>query len=103
MKKLLVPLAVLLLLALAVPAAFAEVELGISATPVPGGQGTTTTEADFITGFHVGANWGILYGSWDALAMPARFISNMTGYWDTTQGIYVEGPYLPGFLNLFDA
>ena len=38
MKKFLVPLAVLLLLALAVPAAFAEVELGLSATPVPEGR-----------------------------------------------------------------
>ncbi len=102
MKKFLVPLAALLLLALAVPAAFAEVELGLSATPVPGGQGTTSTEADMITGFHVGYNWGILYGSWDALAMPPRFISNMTGSWDSVNNVYVEGPYVPGFLNLFD-
>jgi hypothetical protein len=100
MKKLLVPLAAALLLAMAVPAAFAEWELGLSATPVPGGQ---SGGVDTITGFHVGYNWGILYGSWDALAMPAAFISNMTGYWDAVNNIYVEGPYVPGFLNLFDA
>ncbi len=101
MKKLVVPLAVLLLLALAVPAAFAEVELGISATPVPGGQ-SNAGGADVITGFHVGYAWGILYGSWEALAMPAQFISNMTGYWDAANNVYVDGPYAPGFLNLYD-
>jgi hypothetical protein len=101
MKKLLVLLAALLLVAVAVPAAFAEVELGISATPVPGGQ-SNSGGTDMITGFHVGYNWGILYGSWDALAMPAQLISNMTGYWDPVNNIYVDGPYVPGFLNLYD-
>jgi hypothetical protein len=101
MKKLLVPLAVLLLLAMAVPAAFAEVELGISATPTPGGP-SNAGGYDTITGFHVGYAWGILYGSWDSLAMPATLISNMTGYWDNVNNVYVSGPYAPGFLNLYD-
>ena len=57
---------------------------------------------DTITGFHVGYAWTILYGSWDALAMPAQFISNMTGDWDAANNVYVDGPYAPGFLNLFD-
>jgi len=102
MKKLLVPLAVLLLLALAVPSAFAEVELGMSWTPVPGGQSSAAGAVDSITGFHVAYSWGILYGSWEALAMPAGMISNMTGYWDQVNNVYVDGPYAPGFLNLFD-
>jgi len=101
MKKLLVLLAALMLAAVAIPAAFAEVELGISATPVPGGQ-SNQGGVDTITGFHVGYAWTILYGTVDSLAMPAQMISNMLGYWDDTQGIYVDGPYLPGFLNLVD-
>jgi len=101
MKRLLVLLAALLLVAVAVPAAFADVELGISATPTPGGQ-SNAGGYDMITGFHVAYGWGILYGSWDALAMPPQLISNMTGYWDTNQGLYIDGPYAPGFLNLYD-
>jgi len=100
MKKLFVPLAAVLLLALAVPA-FAEVELGLSATPVPGGQ-SNVGGTEFITGFHVGYAWSILYFSWDALAMPASIVENMTGGWDEVQQIYVPGLYVPGFLNLFD-
>ncbi len=52
MKRLLIPLLVLCLVALAVPA-FAQVELGISYTPVPGGQGHRepgNTTVDTITG-----------------------------------------------------
>lgn len=99
MKKLLVLLAALLLVAIAVPAAFADVELGISATP---GIKTDSGQDQTITGFHIGYNWGILYGSWDALAMPAVLVSNMTGYWDDVNQFYVSGPYVPGFLNLYD-
>lgn len=103
MKKLLVLLAVVLLVAFAVPAAFAEVELGISATPIPVQNGDQT-DVKTITGFHVGYAWAILYGTWDSLAMPAQFISNMTGHTDTTQtpAVYVAGPMVPGFLNLYD-
>jgi hypothetical protein len=101
MKKLLGPLAVLVLLALAVPA-FAEVELGISATPVQGGQ-SNAGGYDTITGFHVGYAWSIIYLSWDALAMPAVLVQNMTGHFDEKTSSYVTGVYAPGFLNLYDA
>jgi len=101
MKRLLVLLAALLLVAVAVPAAFADVELGISATPIPIQNGDTQ-EVSTITGFHVAYAWGILYLSWDALAMPAQVISNMTGYFDPNIGAYVDGPMVPGFLNLYD-
>jgi len=102
MKRLLIPLLVLCLVALAVPA-FAQVELGLSWTPVPGGQATGpgNTQVDSITGFHVAYRWTVLYLSWDSLAMPASLIENMTGYWNGDT--YVTGPYLPGFLNLYDA
>jgi len=105
MKRLLIPLLVLCLVALAVPA-FAQVELGISYTPVPGGQGSGgagNTQVDSITGFHVAYRWTVLYLSWDSLAMPASLIENMTGYWDDATNQYIAGPYLPGFLNLYDA
>lgn len=101
MKRLLIPLLVLFLIALAVPA-FAQVELGMSWTPVPGGQGTGNTQVDSITGFHVAYRWTVLYLSWDSLVMPPSLIENMTGYWDPVKEIYISGPYLPGFLNLYD-
>jgi hypothetical protein len=59
-----------------------------------------TSETDMVTGFHVGYNWGVLYLSWEALAMPAGFVSSQTGYWDGD--VYYAGPYAPGFLNLYD-
>ncbi len=90
MKKLLVPLAVFLLLALAVPAAFAapsQLELGMSWTPY---TDINSGALDYITGFHVGYAWYIFYGSWDALALPASYVSNYS--------VYNE----PAFLNLVD-
>jgi hypothetical protein len=59
-----------------------------------------TGETDMVTGFHVGYNWGVLYLSWDALAMPAGFVSTQTSSWNGD--MYVSGPYAPGFLNLYD-
>jgi hypothetical protein len=95
MKKLLVPLAVLLLLALAVPAAFAEVELGMGWTPFSNPNAAPANDPsknDSITAFHVGYSWTILYGTWDALALPAWIVANKT-----------DGAFdVPGFLNLYD-
>jgi len=99
MKRLLIPLLALCLIAFAVPA-FAQVELGMSWTPVQGGQGANSTQVDSITGFHVAYRWTVLYLSWDSLAMPASMIENRTGYWNGD--VYVPGTYLPGFLNLYD-
>jgi len=104
MKKLLAPLAVLLLLALAVPAAFAEVELGMSWTPFnnPNAPATDPSKNDSITGFHVAYSWFILYGSWDALAMPAFWVEQATSYVDPVTETYYPGFGVPGFLNLYD-
>jgi hypothetical protein len=98
MKKLLVLLAAALLMAMAVPAAFADVELGLSGTPL---ADPMTGAVDTSTGFHVGYSWSVLYLSWDAIAVHSGFVSSQTGYWD--QNNWVSGPYVPGFINLFDA
>jgi hypothetical protein len=91
MKKLLVPLAVMLLLALAVPAAFAapsQIELGMSWVPYQNVNDPAVS--DYITGFHVGYAWYILYAAWDALALPGSYVATYTAY------------DVPAFLNLFD-
>ena len=101
MKKLLVPLAVAALLALAVPAAFAEWELGIGLTP---GQvaGNTDPNADPLLNFHVAYSWNIIYASWDSYAMPDYWVYQNTTYVDPSSGYIVTGVLAPGFLNLFD-
>ena len=101
MKKLLVPLVVVALLALAVPAAFAEWELGIGLTPGQVG-GNTDPNADPLLNFHVGYSWSILYASWDAYAMPDYWVLQNTTYVDPSSGYIVQGIPAPGFLNLFD-
>ena len=96
MKKLLLPLAIALLLALAVPAAFADAELGIGLTPGQVG-GYNDASAPPLINFHVGYTWTILYFGWDAYAMPSYWVYNNYGYVDPNTGDAV-----PGFLNLFD-
>jgi hypothetical protein len=102
MKKLLVPLAAILLLALAVPAAFSEAELGIGLTPGQVANPPDLNNVDPILNFHVGWNWTILYLSWDAYAMPDYWVYNNTTYVDPSSGYTVQGYYVPGFLNMFD-
>ena len=102
MKKLLVPLAVMLLLALAVPAAFAELELGMSWTPIQDTTAVSPTATQNVPGFHVGYSWFILYAAWDALAMPNYWVEQVTWSIDST-GTFVPGINKPGFLNLYDA
>jgi hypothetical protein len=102
MKKLLLPLAAILLLALAVPAAFSEAELGIGLSPGQVANPPDPTNVDAIMNFHVGWNWTILYLSWDAYAMPDYWVYNNTTYVDPNSGYLVPGYYVPGFLNLFD-
>jgi hypothetical protein len=101
MKKLLVPLAVVLLLGLAIPGAFAEAELGFGLTP--GSVGGGGPDAQVIPSFHVGYSWNILYLSRDAYAMPDYWTYNMTTYVDPNYGNVVPGYLVPSFLNMFDA
>jgi hypothetical protein len=102
MKKLLLPLAAIMLLAFAVPAAFSEAELGLGFTPGQVGGPPDPNNVDPIINFHVGWNWTILYLSWDAFAMPDYWVYNNTTYVDPVSGYIVPGYYVPGFLNMFD-
>jgi len=92
MKKILLPLAAIALLAMATPA-FADWEFGLSWTPTS--QGTvngSATGLDSILGFHVGYGfWYVGYASWDALALPNFMTYNITGSY-----------YVPSFLNMYD-
>lgn len=103
MKKLLLPLAAILLLALAVPAAFSEAELGLGFTPGQVGDPPDPNNVDPIMNFHVGWSWTILYLSWDAFAMPDYWVYNNTSYVDPVSGYFYSGYNVPGFLNMFDA
>ena len=54
-------------------------------------------------GFHVGVNTlSILYASWESLVLPPSLAANMTSYYDEEKGVYNDGYYMPGFLNLYD-
>jgi len=102
MKKLLLPLAAILLLALAVPAAFSEAELGIGLSPGTVANPPDPNNVDPILNFHVGWSYSILYLSWDAYAMPDYWVYNNTTYVDPSSGYTVQGYLVPGFLNMFD-
>ena len=94
MKKLLLPLAALLLLALAVPAAFSEAELGIGLSPGQVANPPDPNNVDPILNFHVGWSWTILYLSWDAFAMPDYWVYNNTSYVDPNTGVFNSGYYV---------
>jgi hypothetical protein len=100
MKRILLPLAVIALLALSVPA-FAEWELGLGFTPAQN-QYATDKPLEGVINFHVGYSWTILYLSWDAFAMPDYWVYQATSYVDPVSGWYYPGYYTPGFLNLMD-
>lgn len=95
MKKMLIPLGVVLVLSLA-PPVFADWELGMSFFPASQSsvQSQTSDSLDWMIGFHFGATfWRVGYLSWDAIAMPGYKTQTIT------QGAYG----VPSFLNLYDA
>ncbi len=102
MKKLVLPLAAMMLLALAVPAVFSEAELGIGFSPGSIANPPDPYNVDPIIDFHVGWSWSVLYLSWDSYAMPDYWVYNNTTYIDPNTGYVVQGYLVPGFLNLFD-
>lgn len=56
---------------------------------------------EWIIGFHVAYNWGILYASLDSFALPAFMIQDMTR--DTDEDGYgFDGHKRPGFINFID-
>ncbi len=92
MRKTVLFVALLALAVFVATPAFAEMELGLSWTPVPGNDNSPDAQMESITGFHVGYQWwGIFYASWDSLVMPPEIINSFTGF------------QRPGFLNLFNA
>jgi len=101
MKKLLLPLAAVMLLALAVPA-FADWEFGIGFTPTQNHNSTSAGDVNGIINFHIAYAWSILYFAWDAYAMPDYWIYNATSYTDPTTGTFYPGADETGFLNTFD-
>lgn len=101
MKKLLLPLAAILLLALAVPS-FADWELGLGITPSQNSTSTDPSQVNSIIDFHVAYALSILYFAWDAYAMPAYWVYNATTYVDPGSGVIYGGADVPGFLNTFD-
>jgi hypothetical protein len=102
MKRILVPLAVALLMVLAVPAAFAEWELGMGWSPSQNSTSTDPTAVNSIINFHVGYSWTVLYFSWDSYALPDYWVYNLTTSTDPVTGYTTYGDYVPGFMNLFD-
>ena len=102
MKKLLLPLAAILLLALAVPA-FADWELGLGISPSTNtSPSTDPNQTNAILNFHVAYAISILYFAWDAYAMPSYWVYNATTYIDPVNGWIYPGADVPGFLNTFD-
>ena len=92
MRKMVLLGALLVLAMFVVAPAFAELELGLSWTPVPANDKNPDAEFESIVGFHVAYQWwGIFYATWESMVMPDDIINDFTGY------------QRPGFLNLFDA
>jgi len=105
MKKILLPLAAVLLIAVAVPtfAERGEWELGLGWSPSKSSGNIPDPNAvNSILNFHVGYAWSVLYASWDAFAMPDYWVYDATNYTDPFSGVYHPGYYAPGFLNLID-
>jgi hypothetical protein len=55
---------------------------------------------EWMIGFHVAYNWGIIYASIDAIALPPFLVKEMTSFEDEFG--YFEGFDRPGFLNFID-
>ena len=106
MRRVILPLIVVVLLALSAPV-FAEIELGASFTPAEYMMSEEIKQLEqflgaedqfeAIFGFHIGYSWWwLFYGSWDAMVMPPWWVYSIT------VGEEASGIYRPAFLNLFD-
>lgn len=129
MSKLLLFMAVLLLIFSGLPLFAAEgeeLELGISLVPIgavnkdkseeygmepaPDPNNEFYDEPSFmdewLIGFHVAYNWGIIYASLDSMALPPFMIKEMTRFEGTDyegNPYFFEGHDRPGFINFLDA
>jgi len=67
----------------------------------PNAQGKEKTfMEEWMIGFHVAYNWGIIYASLDAIALPPFLVKEMTSFEDEFG--YFEGFDRPGFLSFID-
>ncbi len=93
---------VVLILAMVIPAAAGEFELGMSLTALAAEPGTdpdpTTEEKGVVVpGFHIGYRFAwIGYISWDSYVLPPEYITGMTSNENNL------GPFRPGFLNTWN-
>lgn len=103
-------IAVILILAMVIPAAADQIELGMSLTPLLAEEDTTDPNYDpandqalVLPGFHVAYRfWGIGYLSWDSYVMPPEYVTDMTATYDEATETYQAGPFRPGFLNTWN-
>lgn len=101
-------IAVVLILAMVLPAAADQLELGMSLTPVVPEENTNDPNYDpnqslILPGFHIGYRFAYIgFISWDSYVMPPEYITNMTATYDPDTGVYQPGPFRPGFLNTWN-
>ncbi len=101
-------IAVILILAMVIPAAADQLELGMSLTPVAPAEDENDPNYDpnqrfVLPGFHVGYRFAYIgYISWDSYVMPPEYITKMTAIYDETTDVYQAGPFRPGFLNTWN-
>ncbi|MDA3937997.1 MAG: hypothetical protein PF693_01630 [Spirochaetia bacterium] len=95
-------IAVILILAMVIPAAADQWELGMSLTPLGAEPGTDpdpeAEENGFVVpGFHIGYRFLLIgYVSWDSYVLPPEYITQMTS------NVSNLGPFRPGFLNTWN-
>ncbi len=97
--------AVILILAMIIPAFADQIELGMSLTPLAPDKNSYNGEQQesMLPGFHVGYRFAFLgYLSWDSYVMPPEYITDMTATYDSATGTYMPGPFRPGFLNTWN-
>ena len=101
-------IAVVLILAMVIPAVAGQLELGMSLTPVVPEKDTDDPNYEedqsiILPGFHVGYRFAYIgFISWDSYVMPPEFITNMTATYDPDTDLYKTGPFRPGFLNTWN-
>ena len=103
-------IAVILILAMVIPAAAGQIELGVSITPLIAEEDTNDPNYDpaneqgsMLPGFHVGYRFAwIGFISWDSYVMPPEYITDMTGTYNEDTDYYQPGPFRPGFLNTWN-
>lgn len=103
MRKLILPAALLLLVAIAVPVIAQEEEVDIGLTFMPAAEDVFLDSG--LLGLHLGYRFShILYGTWDAIIVPPQMVQSWTSAETTvgTETIVIPGTYRPGFLNLID-